>query len=156
MRHAPVLLVLVLAIAAAGCAPAGPSPLPEGIPPSWNPDLTDEQLNILRDHGTEVPFTSPLLEEHRKGTFVSADCGEPVFRSEQKFDSGTGWPSFWAPVSPDAVVEVPDTTAGMTRTEIRSRCGGHLGHVFHDGPQPTGLRYCMNGLALRFIPDAEQ
>lgn len=119
----------------------------------WHPDLTDAQIHILRDRGTETPFTSPLLDEHRPGTFVSADCGEPVFRSEQKYDSGTGWPSFWAPINPDSVVEVRDDSLGVTRTEIRSKCGGHLGHVFTDGPEPTGLRYCMNGLALRFIPD---
>ncbi len=122
----------------------------------WSADLTEDQIAVLRDGGTETPFTSPLVDEHRKGTFVSADCGEPVFRSEQKFDSGTGWPSFWSPIAPDAVIEDTDTTAGMTRTEIRSKCGGHLGHVFNDGPQPTGLRYCINGLALKFIPDAEQ
>ncbi|MSR87315.1 peptide-methionine (R)-S-oxide reductase [Candidatus Peribacteria bacterium] len=123
---------------------------------AWDPDLTSDQLLVLHDGGTETPFTSPLVDEHRKGTFVSADCGEPVFRSEQKYDSGTGWPSFWAPISPGAVMEVKDTSGGMTRTEIRSKCGGHLGHVFTDGPQPTGLRYCMNGLALKFIPDAVQ
>jgi len=126
------------------------------VPVGWNTDLTAEQINVLRDGGTEIPFTSPLLNEHRKGTFFSADCNEPVFRSEQKFDSGTGWPSFWAPITPDAVVEVTDNSLGMTRTEIRSKCGGHLGHVFNDGPQPTGLRYCMNGVALKFVPDAGQ
>ena len=126
------------------------------FPAGWNTDLTAEQINVLRDGGTETPFTSPLLNEHRKGTFVSADCNEPVFRSEQKFDSGTGWPSFWAPITPDAVVEVTDNSLGITRTEIRSKCGGHLGHVFNDGPQPTGLRYCMNGLALKFVPDKGQ
>lgn len=125
-------------------------------PKKWSKNLTEDQIAVLRDGGTETPFTSPLVDEHRKGTFVSADCGEPVFRSEQKFDSGTGWPSFWAPITPDAVVEKTDSTLGITRTEIRSACGGHLGHVFSDGPQPTGLRYCINGLALRFIPDEEQ
>jgi peptide-methionine (R)-S-oxide reductase len=123
---------------------------------AWLKIITADQYAVLWDAGTETPFTSPLLNEHRKGTFVSADCGEPVFRSEQKFDSGTGWPSFWAPISKDAVIEKTDTSLGYTRTEIQSKCGGHLGHVFTDGPQPTGLRYCMNGLALRFIPDAVQ
>lgn len=122
----------------------------------WNADLNADQIAVLRDGGTETPFTSPLLDEHRKGTFVSADCDIPVFRSEQKYDSGTGWPSFWAPISKDAVVEVPDNSGGIQRIEIRSPCGGHLGHVFTDGPDPTGLRYCMNGLALKFIPDKEQ
>lgn len=119
----------------------------------WKKVLTPEQYAVLREEGTERPFTSPLLDEHRPGTFVTADCGDPVFRSEQKFDSGTGWPSFWAPISPDAVMEVEDNSYGMKRVEIRSRCGGHLGHVFTDGPEPTGLRYCMNGVALKFIPD---
>lgn len=125
-------------------------------PKKWSDNLTEDQIAVLRDGGTETPFTSPLVDEHRKGTFVSADCGEPVFRSEQKYDSGTGWPSFWAPIKADAVIEAVDNSAGITRTEVRSKCGGHLGHVFSDGPQPTGLRYCINGLALRFVPDAEQ
>lgn len=123
---------------------------------AWLKIITADQYDVLWNEGTERPFTSPLLNEHRKGTFVSADCGEPVFRSEQKYDSGTGWPSFWAPISADAVVEKEDRSFGSVRTEIQSKCGGHLGHVFTDGPQPTGLRYCMNGLALRFIPDAVQ
>ncbi len=122
----------------------------------WKAKLTSGQYAVLRQSGTERPFTSDLLDEHRKGTYVTADCGQPVFRSEQKYDSGTGWPSFWAPISADALVEVTDESDGLVRTEIRSKCGGHLGHVFDDGPQPTGLRYCMNGLALRFIPDEVQ
>ncbi len=122
----------------------------------WQKILTPEEYAILRKAGTERPFTSPLLDEHRAGTYVTADCGDPVFRSEQKFDSGTGWPSFSAPISPDAVIKHTDNALGMKRTEIRSRCGGHMGHVFTDGPEPTGLRYCMNGLALKFIPDEGQ
>lgn len=122
----------------------------------WKEKLTPEQYYVLREAGTERPFTSPLLHEKRKGTYVSADCDEPLFRSEQKYDSGTGWPSFWAPISEDAVVEIPDRSLGVLRVEVQSKCGGHLGHVFTDGPEPTGLRYCMNGDALKFIPDAEQ
>jgi peptide-methionine (R)-S-oxide reductase len=122
----------------------------------WKQILTPDQYYILREAGTETPFTSPLLNEHRPGTFVTADCGDPVFRSEQKFDSGTGWPSFWAPIASGALILKEDDSLGMQRTEVLSRCGGHLGHVFDDGPPPTGLRYCMNGLALKFIPDADQ
>ncbi len=157
MRLSPVLPAVILL---ASCAPALQYETPDDAPSAeqletWNTNLTEEQLHILRDAGTETPFTSPLLNEHRKGTYVSADCNEPVFRSEQKFDSGTGWPSFRAPITPDAVVEKTDTSFGV-RTEILSKCGGHLGHVFTDGPPPTGLRYCMNGLALKFIPDPGQ
>ena len=119
-------------------------------------ELTPEQAKILREKGTEPPFTSELYDEQRPGTYVSADNNEPVFRSEQKFDSGTGWPSFYAPITPDAVKTDEDTTMGMTRTEVLSKAGGHLGHVFRDGPEPTGLRYCINGAALKFIPDEEE
>ena len=120
-------------------------------------ELTEEQRHILFEKGTERPFTSDLLNEKRAGTYYAADTRQPVFRSEDKFDSGTGWPSFTKPVSPEAVEEESDTSLGMTRTEVLSTEGGHLGHVFTDGPQDKGgLRYCINGDALYFVPDAPE
>lgn len=116
----------------------------------WRKLLTPDQYQVLRQSGTEAPFTSPLLHEERKGIFACAGCALDLFSSTSKFDSGTGWPSFWAPLD-KAVETTQDDSLGMTRTEVHcSRCGGHLGHVFDDGPQPTGLRYCMNGVALTF------
>ena len=116
----------------------------------WRAQLTPQQYQILRQEGTERPYTSPLLKEHRKGIFACAGCDLPLFASETKFESGTGWPSFYKPLD-NAVGEHKDRTLGMLRTEIHCRrCGGHLGHVFDDGPKPTGLRYCMDGLALQF------
>jgi len=116
----------------------------------WRHMLAPAAYNVLRQEGTEPPFTSPLLNEHRKGIFSCAGCALPAFSSATKFDSGTGWPSFWQPL-PHAVGERSDSSLGFTRTEVHCRrCGGHLGHVFDDGPKPTGLRYCMNGVALTF------
>lgn len=116
----------------------------------WRKRLGAERYYILREAGTERPFTSALLNEHRHGTFSCAGCAKPLFSSTTKFDSGTGWPSFWKTL-PGAVVTRDDRSLMMERTEVLcERCGGHLGHVFDDGPKPTGLRYCMNGLALNF------
>jgi peptide-methionine (R)-S-oxide reductase len=116
----------------------------------WRKMLTPDQFAVLREAATERPWTSPLLNEHRKGVFACAGCDRDLYSSETKFDSGTGWPSFWAPLD-KAVGTTEDHTYGMTRTAVHcSRCGGHLGHVFDDGPQPTGLRYCMNGVAMTF------
>jgi len=118
----------------------------------WRKLLTPDQYSVLRDSATERPFTSPLLHEERRGLFACAGCDRDAFSSETKFDSGTGWPSFWAPIE-NAVGTVRDTSFGMIRDAVHcSRCGGHLGHVFNDGPKPTGLRYCMNGLAMTFKP----
>ncbi len=122
----------------------------------WKKILTPDQYHILREAGTEIPFSGLLDYETRKGTYYSVGCNEPVFRSEQKYDSGTGWPSFWAPIQPGAVVLSEDNSLGETRIEVLDKCGGHLGHVFDDGPKPTGKRYCMNSLALRFVPDKLQ
>ena len=117
----------------------------------WRQLLGPAAYAVLRRESTEAPGTSPLLNEHRAGTFVCAGDGQPLFSSKTKFDSGTGWPSFWAPL-PHAVATGDDSSLGMSRTEVHcTRCGGHLGHVFDDGPKPTGLRYCMNGVAMKFV-----
>jgi peptide-methionine (R)-S-oxide reductase len=118
----------------------------------WRARLGSEAYDVLRHAGTETAFSSPLDHETRPGTYACAGCALPLFDAKTKFDSGTGWPSFYQPL-PKAVATSSDSTFGMTRTEVHcSRCGGHLGHVFDDGPPPTGLRYCMNGVALAFHP----
>jgi peptide-methionine (R)-S-oxide reductase len=116
----------------------------------WRAELTPEQYRVLREHGTEPRGASPLNKEKRDGTFHCKGCGQPLFASDTKFESGTGWPSFWAPLD-QAVGTSTDRSFGMTRVEVHcAECGGHLGHLFPDGPQPTGQRYCMNGVALTF------
>ena len=119
----------------------------------WRGELTPEQFRVTRQHGTERAFSHPLNMEKRNGIYHCVACGAALFESDTKYESGSGWPSFYKPISDDAVGETVDRSAFMTRTEIHcNNCGAHLGHVFDDGPQPTGLRYCMNGTALQFEP----
>ena len=122
----------------------------------WRAQLTPEQYKVTREHGTERAGTSPLNNEKREGVFTCVCCGAPLFASDAKFESGTGWPSFYEPMNDDAVTEHEDRSFLMRRTEVRcARCDSHLGHVFPDGPQPTGQRFCMNGVALNFKPKGE-
>lgn len=121
----------------------------------WRKLLAPAQYAVLRQQSTELPYSSPLLNEHRTGRFACAGCSHEVFSSETKFESGTGWPSFWAPLNDRAIGTSRDTSLGEIRTEVHcASCGGHFGHVFNDGPPVTGLRYCMNGVALTFTPGA--
>ena len=123
----------------------------------WKAELTKEEYNVLREKGTERPFTGDLLNEKSAGTYVCAACKLPLFLSETKFKSGTGWPSFWEPINETNVVEESDNAYGWNRVEVLcARCDGHLGHVFNDGPKPTGLRYCINAVSLDFVKEGEE
>ena len=133
-----------------------PRPKVQKSDAEWQKELTPEQYYVTRQHGTERPFTSPLNVEKRDGVYACVACGNPLFKSDTKYESGSGWPSFWQPISPGAVNEHEDRSLGMSRIEITcANCDAHLGHVFRDGPKPTGLRYCMNGVALKLMPEGE-
>lgn len=141
-------------ISACGAAPAEAKTFPKARSEAeWRRRLTREQFYVLREAGTERAFTSPLNKEKRKGTFVCAGCANPLYSSATKYDSGTGWPSFWQAIDKGAVGTSTDYLIGYPRTEVHcADCGGHLGHIFGDGPRPTGQRHCINGAALKFVP----
>jgi peptide-methionine (R)-S-oxide reductase len=153
MQRRKFLAVLAASVAAAALLPQAAAAYEvTKSDADWKKLLSPDAYDVLRHQGTEAPWSSKLEYEHRKGVYACAGCALPNFSSDTKFESGTGWPSFWKPLD-NAVLTSSDSSLGMDRTEVHCRrCGGHLGHVFDDGPKPTGLRYCMNGVALSFHP----